>query len=340
MLSRPPSSPAIAILKPWPSGADAGSRPARGSSRTSPSRSAAISSRASSPARQSESPGVPFSTTMHEMPRGPALAGAHHADVDVGDAAARDEGLGAVEHVVVAVARRARLQARGVRARSPARSGNSSRNAPWCRASAGSGARCAVAAERVDHPGRHVVDRDVGRGRGAALRQLLEDDGGVEPRQRRAADIVLARRCRRSRAPPPGAASRPGRSRSRPSRAHAASSRRARTARAVSWMARCSSESSKSMPSASVTRPMALRPWAVASPAGEPAYMERRARPEDFGRSPWPSNTAARSKARAAPVEADGPGRRRSTSPPACGATASPNGRGAWCARTCSPPTT
>ena len=51
--------------------------------------------------------------------------------------------------------------------------------------------RCAVAAEGVDHPGRHVVDRDIGRGRGAALRQLLEDDGGVEPRQRRAADIVL-----------------------------------------------------------------------------------------------------------------------------------------------------
>ena len=51
--------------------------------------------------------------------------------------------------------------------------------------------RCALAAEGVDHPGGHVVDRDIGRGRGAALRQFLEDDGGVEPRQRRAADIVL-----------------------------------------------------------------------------------------------------------------------------------------------------
>ena len=48
-----------------------------------------------------------------------------------------------------------------------------------------------LAAEGVDHPGRHVVDRDIGGGRGAALRQFLEDDGGVEPRQRRAADIVL-----------------------------------------------------------------------------------------------------------------------------------------------------
>ena len=48
-----------------------------------------------------------------------------------------------------------------------------------------------VAAEGVDHPGRHVVDRDISRGRGAALRQFLEDDGGVEPRQAAAADVVL-----------------------------------------------------------------------------------------------------------------------------------------------------
>jgi hypothetical protein len=48
-----------------------------------------------------------------------------------------------------------------------------------------------VAAESVDHPGRHVVDRDVGGSRGAALRQLLEDQRGVEPGQRRAADVFL-----------------------------------------------------------------------------------------------------------------------------------------------------
>jgi len=35
------------------------------------------------------------------------------------------------------------------------------------------------------------VDRDISRGRGAALRQLLEDDGGVEPRQAAAVDVVL-----------------------------------------------------------------------------------------------------------------------------------------------------
>ena len=48
-----------------------------------------------------------------------------------------------------------------------------------------------VAAEAVDHPGRHVVDRDIGGGRGAALRQFLENECGVEPGQRRAADVFL-----------------------------------------------------------------------------------------------------------------------------------------------------
>ena len=47
-----------------------------------------------------------------------------------------------------------------------------------------------VVAEGIDHPGRHVVDRDEGRHRRAALRQRLEDQRGVETRQRRAADIV------------------------------------------------------------------------------------------------------------------------------------------------------
>jgi len=47
-----------------------------------------------------------------------------------------------------------------------------------------------LAAERIDHPGGHVVDRDVRRGRSAALRQFLEDDCGIEPGQRRAADVV------------------------------------------------------------------------------------------------------------------------------------------------------
>jgi len=37
------------------------------------------------------------------------------------------------------------------------------------------------ATERVDHPGRHVVNRDIGSRRRAPLRQLLEDQRGVEP---------------------------------------------------------------------------------------------------------------------------------------------------------------
>ena len=44
--------------------------------------------------------------------------------------------------------------------------------------------------ERVDHPRRHVVDRDEGGGRSAALGQFLEDHRGVGARQRRPADIV------------------------------------------------------------------------------------------------------------------------------------------------------
>src|SRR5207244_3335023 len=46
-------------------------------------------------------------------------------------------------------------------------------------------------AESIDHPCIHVVDRNIGRGRGAALGELLEDDGGIEPGERRAADVVL-----------------------------------------------------------------------------------------------------------------------------------------------------
>src|SRR6185312_16072892 len=48
-----------------------------------------------------------------------------------------------------------------------------------------------VAAEAVDHPGDHVVDRKIGRGRGATLRQFLEDQRGVEPVEAGAADVVL-----------------------------------------------------------------------------------------------------------------------------------------------------
>ena len=47
-----------------------------------------------------------------------------------------------------------------------------------------------VRAIGVDHPARHVVDRDEGRDGGAARRQRLEDQRRVEPRQARAADVL------------------------------------------------------------------------------------------------------------------------------------------------------
>ena len=82
MLSRPPSSPAIAILKPWPS---APSRLATGTRQFSNITMAVGCDFQPSffSCAPNDRPGVPFSTTKQEMPRGPALAGADHADVDV-----------------------------------------------------------------------------------------------------------------------------------------------------------------------------------------------------------------------------------------------------------------
>src|SRR5208282_6677101 len=48
-----------------------------------------------------------------------------------------------------------------------------------------------LASEAVYHPGDHVVDRDIGGDRGATLRQGLENQRGVEPRQSRSA-LILA----------------------------------------------------------------------------------------------------------------------------------------------------
>ena len=175
-----------------------------------------------------------------------------------------------------------------------------------------------LAAERVDHPGRHVVDRDVGGGRGAALRQLLEDDGGVEPRQRGAADVVLARRCRRSRAPPPVRSVSTGKiSSSSQSRACGIISSRAKSPRRR-LEGLLSSVSSKSIraPSAMTAKAAATRPQHPRNAScgiGESAgtATTRRVR----GEHPWPSNTAVRSRAkvRFVPVETGAPATPRST---------------------------
>ena len=50
--------------------------------------------------------------------------------------------------------------------------------------------RCSSDAIAVDHPGRHVVDRDIGGGGGAPLGQLLVDQDGVEIGELRAADVL------------------------------------------------------------------------------------------------------------------------------------------------------
>jgi hypothetical protein len=45
-------------------------------------------------------------------------------------------------------------------------------------------------AEGIDHPGNHVVNGHVSGGRGTSLRQFLEDESRIEPRQSGAPDIL------------------------------------------------------------------------------------------------------------------------------------------------------
>ena len=120
---------------------------------------------------------------------GPVGAGPHHHHIEIAPAGAGDELLLAVEHIMVAVAHRAGAQRRRVR------SGAGLGQAIARQQFHGAEFRqpflaLGVVAEGIDHPGRHVVDRDERRHRRTALRQRLEDQRRVEPRQRRAADIV------------------------------------------------------------------------------------------------------------------------------------------------------
>ena len=152
-----------------------------------------------------------------------------------------------VEHVVVAVAHRAGARAPRRPSPSPARSGSSWRSLS-IRVSAGSQRRrCVVAAEGVDHPGAHVVDREEGRHRRAALAQRLEDQGGVERGSGPSRRHPRGRRSRPCRAPPPRAGSRPGSAcRASQSRACGAMCSAAKP-RAMSRMATWSSSSPKLM---------------------------------------------------------------------------------------------
>ena len=94
----------------------------------------------------------------------------------------------AVEHVIVAIAHGAGGKRGGVRA------GAGLGQAIACQQFHGAEFRqpclaLRVRAERVDHPGRHVVDRHVGRHGRAAGSQRLEDQRRVEPRQSGAAHL-------------------------------------------------------------------------------------------------------------------------------------------------------
>ena len=218
----------MAILKPWPSGP---SRLATGTLQFSKITDAVgwLFQPSLFSCLPNDSPGVPFSTTKRRYAARSRPAGAQHHDIDVAAAAARDEGLGAVQDVMVA----AQLGARGQRCRigAGARLGEAVAREMLHRAELGQEAPALlVVAEAVDHPGGHVVDRDVGRRAGAGRGQLLHDQRRVEAATARCRRHPPSHRCRRSRAPPPRAAPRPGRSSRHPSARPRAASARSRIA--------------------------------------------------------------------------------------------------------------
>ena len=161
------------------------------------------------------------------MPLGPRRR-CGHDDIDVADAGARDEGLGAVR--ARSGRRRPRRGAQGRRVGARARLGQAVAGDQLHRAQVGQIARAQrLVAEAVDHPRRHVVDRDEGRGRDAAGGQLLEDERRIEPAQADAAVLLadidageaqLGRLAQRRR---------PGNACSRPTRPRAAPAPRPRT---------------------------------------------------------------------------------------------------------------
>ena len=110
----------------------------------------------------------------------PGLSGADHRHIDVVDARAADELLGAVDDIMVALKACAGLERGGVRARP--RLGQ----AIGCDlVHADELRKVAILdfrpAETVDHPGRHIVDRDERRGRGASIGHCLHDQRRLQP---------------------------------------------------------------------------------------------------------------------------------------------------------------
>ena len=114
------------------------------------------------------------------MPLGPSSPVRTIVTIDVVRAAARDERLGAADDIMIAVEHRLGLERRGVRARR--RLGQAIARHLLHRDH-----RRQIfllhlrRAEAVDHPARHVVDRDERAGRRAAIGHGFEDQRRFEP---------------------------------------------------------------------------------------------------------------------------------------------------------------
>src|SRR6516164_6151301 len=120
---------------------------------------------------------------------GPGAAGAYHRHINVADRAAGDERLRAIEDIIITITNRPGGERRGVRAAARLRQAiaREMRHRHQLRQKP----RALLArAEAVDHPRRHVVDREISGGRDAGGGKLLEDERGVEPAEAAAAELL------------------------------------------------------------------------------------------------------------------------------------------------------
>ena len=188
MLRRPPSRPIIAMRKPSPSAADAvGDRHADlveidlGGRLRMPAELLFLGAEA-------DALHVLFDDQAGDA-LGPVLAGADHGHVDFILAAAGDERLGAGDDIMVAVEHRLGLERGGVGARR--RLGQAIAADPLHRDHRRQIFLLHLGrAEAVDHPARHIVDRDEGAGRRAAVGHRLHDQRRFEPPEADAARFL------------------------------------------------------------------------------------------------------------------------------------------------------
>ena len=169
MLTRPPSRPRMAILKPSPSA------PIRLRDRHAAVVEAHHRGGLRAPAHlllglAERQAGRALLDQERADPARPVAAGPAHDQVEVAGAGAGDERLAAVEHVGAVAFALARWCA-GTRRPSPSRLGQAVAGQQPHGAQVGQpAAALRLVAEPVDHPRDHVVDREIGRGRGAARR--------------------------------------------------------------------------------------------------------------------------------------------------------------------------